>query len=129
MTPKSDPKTVECAERLAQYQLSFAQLVAQVDASSRKNRLVVKCLSRTASYLRSASTNLFQSRLDSANALLDITAIYIIFAKRIVETDQMEEVLGEGDYLELEATEPRADLVFWFDSIAEDIQSLRRSNS
>src|SRR5277367_4632904 len=115
---KADKRTLTASERLAKTQLVFAKLTRDFETSTRRhNPIVAKCIRAGSSALQSASANLFSDELDAANESLDLSSIYIVFARQLVDSDEIEATMGEGDYLELTQVKPEDELAEAFDSL------------
>jgi hypothetical protein len=123
---KVDKKQLGTAERLARLQLIFARLERDFRGSPRRhNPVIAKCIRACSARLDAASVQFFSGETDKAQKVLDLASIYIVFARQVLDSDEIEAAMGESDYLELSQLKPEDDLAQLFECLKAEIEHVR----
>jgi hypothetical protein len=95
-------KRAAAIEKQARLEIMLAKVKAECSAATfHKNALVADCLNKADAAMLSAAHYLFANRLDKFAHMSDVVWLLICFAKKILDADTIEHLLGESDYLEL----------------------------
>jgi hypothetical protein len=96
-------KRAAAIEKQARLEIMLAKVQAEFEAATfHKNVLVADCLNKADTAMVSAAQYLFANRLDKFAHMSDVGWLLICFAKKILDADTIEHLLGESDYLELD---------------------------
>ncbi len=95
----------EMLTRVAHLEAFLFRLETDHNEASRKSALVSDCIKKGKEELEASITNLTENDLGTSQQCSNIAWLYFNFGRRLLDAENIEAVLGNGEFLELTENE------------------------
>lgn len=124
----SAQRTSQSVKRLASVETELLWLESAFQAADfHKNRLVEESIKQASEEFQDAVNELTAGNIQAALELADVVWLRVVYARKLLEGDVSEHLLGEDDYLNLERSSTPTDGLMgqYFSELCALIEKLR----